>query len=319
MNLIDRYLHAVRGYLPAARQDDIIRELSEDLHAQVSDREAELRRPLTEDEQESLVKKFGHPLMLAARYRPHQHVIGPALFPFYWQTLKIAIGGALVVHMALAAAMAFGGTPINRVIGMMATFPFNAAVTVFGWVTLCFAVIDLNVAQLTHFSWNPRNLPAVTSPAPRSRWMLLAEIVGSTVFLLWWLAVPRFPFLMFGPAAAFLAFGPVWHQLYLPVAIIWLVSLATLWAIMLRPDWAGFRVVARLITDGLFLIVSIVLLKAGTIVQLAPGVDPSTGVVGVVDLINAGARVGLLVSIVVSVWQITRETYRLFRPAPDAR
>ena len=39
MTLIDRYLHAVRSFLPASRQDDIIRELSDDIYSQAADRE----------------------------------------------------------------------------------------------------------------------------------------------------------------------------------------------------------------------------------------------------------------------------------------
>ena len=53
--LIDRYLQNVRVSLPAARRDDIVRELAEDIRAQVADREEELGRALTEDEQEALL------------------------------------------------------------------------------------------------------------------------------------------------------------------------------------------------------------------------------------------------------------------------
>lgn len=34
MELIDRYLHSVRQYLPDAQQDDIIRELAENIRSQ---------------------------------------------------------------------------------------------------------------------------------------------------------------------------------------------------------------------------------------------------------------------------------------------
>ena len=69
MTLIDRYLHAVRSFLPASRQDDIIRELAEDIHAQAADREEALGRPLTDAETGALLRQFGHPMLLAAKCR----------------------------------------------------------------------------------------------------------------------------------------------------------------------------------------------------------------------------------------------------------
>ncbi len=50
MELIDRYLQAVKFWLPKNQKQDIVAELSEDLRSQVEDREAELGRPLNEAE-----------------------------------------------------------------------------------------------------------------------------------------------------------------------------------------------------------------------------------------------------------------------------
>jgi hypothetical protein len=36
-DLLDRYLHAVRFWLPTSQQQDIVAELSEDLHAQIEE------------------------------------------------------------------------------------------------------------------------------------------------------------------------------------------------------------------------------------------------------------------------------------------
>ncbi len=314
MSLIDRYLHAVRAHLPAARQDDIIRELSEDLHSQVGEREETLGRPLTDEEQEDFLKKLGHPLMLAARYRPQQHLVGPATFPVYWQTLKIALGSALAVQFALAVAGIVGGRPVNSVIGPVVTFPFGVAITVFGWVTLVFALIDLNMGQLLARSrWSPRNLPAVDEPARRN-WTLLAEIVFSTAFLIWWLAIPRYPFLMFGPGAAFLGLAPVWHTVHLAIAVLWAASLVSLWAFLLRPDWARFRSVGRIVTDGIGLVIAIVLYRANEIVSLAPGVTPTPDLTHTIDLLNRLLHLCLVIGAAGSAWQIVRGLYRRYLP-----
>jgi hypothetical protein len=59
MGLLERYLHAVRGYLPAATQDDIVAELGDDLRARFEERAAALGRPLTEDEEAELLRPYG--------------------------------------------------------------------------------------------------------------------------------------------------------------------------------------------------------------------------------------------------------------------
>ena len=49
MELLDRYLQAVKKHLPWKRQDDIIAELRVNLESQLEEREDELGRPLTEE------------------------------------------------------------------------------------------------------------------------------------------------------------------------------------------------------------------------------------------------------------------------------
>jgi hypothetical protein len=310
--LIDRYLQNVRISLPTARRDDIVRELAEDIRAQIADREEELGRPLTEDEQETVLKHFGHPLVLATRYGPQRHVIGPALFPVYWMTLKIALGGALAVNVALAIAFLAGGSPPGRAIGHLASFPFTIAVMVFGWVTLIFALLDLNLPRLLQHAWvDLRGLTLPPVDGKGRKWTLIAEIVGSTAFLIWWLVLPQSQFLVFGPAASFLALAPIWQRLHLPIAVIWLASLVVLWAVLLRPDWARVRTIGRFLSDGLSLVLATILLRAEAVVQLAPGVDPTASMIATVRFINAQARIVVLIWLLASLWQILHSIYRV--------
>jgi hypothetical protein len=76
MDLLERYLQAVRTYLPKKQQEDILKELGENLRAQIEDQEAAIGRPLNEDEVAAILKKHGHPLFVASRYRQARHLIG---------------------------------------------------------------------------------------------------------------------------------------------------------------------------------------------------------------------------------------------------
>src|SRR6516164_9401632 len=98
MELLDRYLQAVKKHLPWQRQDDIIAELRANLESQLEEREAELGRPLTGPEAEAWIKQLGPPMQMAARYQPQQYLIGPAVFPIYWFVLRTALLWATVIY-----------------------------------------------------------------------------------------------------------------------------------------------------------------------------------------------------------------------------
>ena len=92
MELIERYLQAVKFALPQEQRDDIIKELRDNILSQIEEKEAELGHPLSEDEQVELLKKLGSPIHLASRYRKQQHMIGATMFPIYWKVLKAVAG-----------------------------------------------------------------------------------------------------------------------------------------------------------------------------------------------------------------------------------
>src|ERR1700752_1570407 len=88
MELLDRYLKAVKFWLPSDQKQDIIAELSEDLRSQIDEKESELGRALNNAEIEAILKKSGDPMLVAQRYLPQRYLIGPALFPIYWLILR---------------------------------------------------------------------------------------------------------------------------------------------------------------------------------------------------------------------------------------
>src|SRR5512134_3652288 len=101
MDLVERYLQAVRFWLPRKQRDDVGRELSEDMRAQIEDKEAELGRRLSDDETAALIKGFGHPLTLALRYQQGRYLIGPEVFPIFLFAVKSVLGVLAAVHIVL--------------------------------------------------------------------------------------------------------------------------------------------------------------------------------------------------------------------------
>ena len=105
MELLDRYLQAVKKHLPLRRQDDIIAELRANMESQLEDKESALGRPLTTGELEDWLKKMGSPIMVAARYQPQQYLIGPAIFPVYWYVMRLVLLWAVIIYAIVNAVV----------------------------------------------------------------------------------------------------------------------------------------------------------------------------------------------------------------------
>ena len=313
MDLIDRYLHAVGDYLTGASREDIVRELGDDIRARAADREEELRRPLTVDDQADLLKPFGHPLLLAAKYRPTQHLVSPVMFPFYWLGLKISIAIAIAVQLVTALAMVATGTPGAQVIGRLASFPFTGLVTLFGWITIGFALVDVHVRHTVTRAtdaWDPRTLKNPPKELlPKTAWSSAVELAFGTIGLIWWAAIPSQPWLVFGPAAAFLAMSPAWQAVHMPLAVAWLAGLAVRWTLLFRPDLKGLRFAFDIASNVVAALAAVYLLRADAIVVQAPGLDAGANaeqLARLVRSIDVSAHIGVLVWLLVAGWELVR-------------
>ena len=140
MTLIVRYLSAVRDHLPRGEQDDIINELSDNLRSRFEDEEAARGRPLLEEEEVAILKEFGHPMAVAARYRGDERtvtfgrrLIGPELFSIYMKVLAINV--AVTVLIGLIALVA-GATLWSGFAGILVplAIQFMIVTAIFVWI-----------------------------------------------------------------------------------------------------------------------------------------------------------------------------------------
>jgi hypothetical protein len=220
MNLLDRYLDSVRAYLPAAQQTDIVAELSENIRAQMEEKAEELGRPLTEAEQEIIIRQHGHPIFVAGRYLPRQFLIGPALFPIYWFTLKtvVPIAYVILVVVAFVTVFPFGnlvstGEPLSELqpsLGGIFWFVSTSLVAITAVVTILFAFVEYYQPRL-HFlqHWSVRKLSrplrqSWTEGEPMSRGQSVTLLLISVAVIVGALLFPGFP-VIYAPGVAFLS------------------------------------------------------------------------------------------------------------------
>ncbi|HKW62180.1 MAG TPA: hypothetical protein VJN89_06515 [Candidatus Acidoferrum sp.] len=329
MELLERYLRAVKIFLPRREQDDILRELSENILSQMEDKAAELGRPLNESEQAAILKQHGHPFVVASRFRntPVQYLIGPVVFPFYWFVLKILFWIGLGVSALNSIALLTSGEPVRQLLNGLLDFA-HTALPVFGWVTFVFAVLDFFIAKFhlidkLNQRWDPRSLPAVAAVPEQKvrRSQSIFGLIGGGVYVAWLLAAPYYPYLIFGPAATALRLAPEWHRFYLPVVVLAIAGLAQAAINLVRPQWTWLPPATRLVCNVAALVILRFILKTHSYVFVLVADSANRAhYESVAQIANIGilatlasVALGLSIAVIIEAGQCMREIWQWIR------
>jgi hypothetical protein len=268
MELIQRYLQAIEFWLPKKQRQDIISELSEDIRAQVEEREAELGHALNEAEVEELLRKRGRPVLVANRYLPQEHLIGPLLFPIYRFALKVVVLCSLVPWAVgwlskILFDTSYAGN--GAMWGSLCTTLFVAI----GMVTLVFAILERTQpgARVLE-AWDPRKLPPLRNPNQIPRVASSIEFAVNLVFLTWWIDSFRSPIVLNNPPMR-MVLAPVWSYIYWGFLLVALLNTAMAASSFIRPYWTVQRAWLRLISDAAGSALFCWLLKANILAELS--------------------------------------------------
>lgn len=305
MELLDRYLQSVKWLLPKEQKEDILAELSEDIRSQIEDQEAELGRRLDEGELEAILRRWGHPMLVAQRYLPQQYLIGPVWFPVYKFVLKMVglcyLLPWLVTWIVLALLM-----PSHRTPHSLESF-LLIAVFAFTVVTVGFAFAERSKVLER---WSPRKLPVERDPNRISRSDSIGDLVGDLVIALLWMGVLRLPSIE--PVQVTPA--PIWTILYWPILLLLLASAALAAVNTVRPWWTRLRSRLNLGIETLELALVCLLFAAGPWVEIAVPAAPSAKIEMLSTWINRSIAVTLGVIGVLLAVGIVRTIRRLRRP-----
>jgi hypothetical protein len=316
MELIDRYLQSVKSALPKRQQEDVVRELTDEVLSRVEEKEDALGRPLSDDEQVALLKEFGHPWLLASRYRKQRYLIDPSIFAVYWIVLRLILVVTFFGMTIAAVAMAATGQALGAVLNIFWQYPM-AALKVFAWVTLVFVVLDIIQAKLNFFDkWDPRSLPKLSKSTQKctSTRESIAGMVTAGIFGVWWLVALKNQFWLFGPAAAFIQLGPIFQSvfpLYVAMVIVDVVRHAVA---LVRPGWDRGRFAFRIFYRAMTLLILYFLTHAQDLLVTGKSADPNLQ--SALGGINKGIHLGLVITMVIVAAQFAWDLYStLFRNA----
>lgn len=274
MDLIDRYLVAVRRQLPAGLQTDIVQELGDSLRSEAEEQERQAGRPLTADEQAALLRKRGHPWLMANRYLPQQHLIGPALFPYYRQALKIVVFWVVLPIALIGGAVhAIYSPDMSRAWGQALGGAWNGAIYAVGIVTIVFALIDRQHVRINVLdNWNPATLPEPSDGRAIPRSESVVGLVITLTLAIWWMGLTPLPaFTVYSSDDVRFVGAPIWEELHPGIAFSLLAAAALHLIDLVRP-WRTAVVSAFDIAISLFNLLLITLLvRAGHYVDVLGG------------------------------------------------
>jgi hypothetical protein len=241
MDLVERYLQAVRFWLPKAQREDIAAELSEDIRSQIEDRESSLGRKLNESEVAEILKQHGSPMLVANRFRPPQYLIGPTLFPIYIFVLKLF--GAFYV---LPWILVWIGLRLSRVaVGPFGTTFWPVVIA----ITLAFALLERAQAKSGFLDkWDPLKLPPLRDPNKIPRSSSIIEMTVNLVFLIWMIAGSWYQ-TRFHIGGVTIEFAPVWTYVCWGFMLLAMFNIAISVVNVVRPIWTWQRAAVRTVTD----------------------------------------------------------------------
>jgi hypothetical protein len=265
MELLDQYLRSVKPLLPEAQRQDILDELSEEIGSQMEEKARTLGRPLTSAEQEEILGRFGHPLVVGGRYQANQgtlsfgrEIIGRELFPFYVRALKVllTVTAAMVVGVMLVLSNwepVTLGSVLNT-IGIQIVVQGAVVTAGFAYVQ---SAVRRNPGKWDIFTVEPK--PVDRSSPTAVRWDAITQLVALTVILPWihgafW---PRH--LRIGPGEL----TALWHNAYWPLVGSTVAAMAFYAAVLVKPDFARLRAFVRIAGTVIWLITALYLLQSG--------------------------------------------------------
>jgi hypothetical protein len=247
-DLVERYIAAVKFWLPQKLREDIGAELAEDIRCEIEEAEQAKGRPLSEDEVAEILKTRGRPMSVAARYQPQRHLIGPELFPLYIFILKVVAVISLIPPVVAWFVWSFDrySLPVPDTIAS----PFNSLLTAFAVVTLVFALIEHKGIDITKKAeFNPKNLRPVVDRNRIPRSDSIAEIIGPMIGIGFYAAGYFSQTTYHFPGGGSITVAPEWIGFWRIIIVLAVFDIALGAINLFKPYWSGLRVVARLILN----------------------------------------------------------------------
>lgn len=269
-DMLERYLAAVERRLPKEQAKDIVAELREAIGSKIEAKEEALGRAADADDVAAILKEFGHPVVVATRYSGQEYLIGPNLYPWFWDAQRVGVGLVFAIVIVIAAVRALASERAMSTVIRGVGGAVEAAIFMFGVITVVFIVLEQTKADVRIAEgWNPKRLPQDHIRPPRPLFDSLFALAFDAIFILWWTKVVNFPNDVPGRGNSMeLHFAEAWAQIHTPVLVLALATAAVHIADIVHPAWSRLRSVVSILGHAGGLALLWVLFRAGPLVSV---------------------------------------------------
>ena len=276
MELVKSYLNEVGRFLPQEQREDILSDLRGAIEDEIAGSAEAAGRPATIQDEQEVLQRFGHPLKVAARYQDQKYLIGPELYPAWWQTLKTVGIFALAIQVIVTLIMGVTGDTQIGPLGLLYR-AWELLIWVSAIITLIFIAIEYSGKRLRWYdNWRPQAL-AGGSVSIINRGDIITNLVSEGFFLLWWNDVVVLQNWIPGLAEHFqLSLSSVWEPWFWPLNLIFAICFVLHLLVLIKGVWQKQTLILELLTGIALMGIAAVLLLSGDLVVLSGDIAVAT-------------------------------------------
>ena len=293
MNLIDRYIAEVGKHLPRKNRMDIEAEIRSALEDMLDER-THVAGPADEASVMALLKEYGSPSEVAGKYKTHQYLIGPRLFPIFEMVVKIVFAVfASVSLIGLGVGLyktGLTGPEFVSVLGEWLGGLFSGLIAAFGNIVVVFAIIErtqaVNEFEKEFQEWDPKELQSEPDPDQISRADNIATIIFTVLGLVLFNLYPNLLMVGFFSNDTWISFPVLTETFFrfLPwINVMGLLQIMFSGYMLSQRSWTPVTRIANILVDISSMVLSIVILRTPGIFGITPDALRSIGITEAAD------------------------------------
>ena len=330
MSLLDRYISAIGEQLPRKSRIDIETEIRSILEDMLEEKSILLGRPIDDEMIMDLLNAYGSPEKVAATYLPEKYLIGPKLYPSFSLVLKIVV--AVMTGVALLGfSVRFGMSELdlnsfwNQVVQSTTEYVIGL-ISAFGNIVLVFAILEMVVPsskirnESIEMDWNTDHLMKEKDPDTVNTRGAIATILFTLAALL---IVNFYPqllgiwFLKAGRWESIPLFSHAFFQLVPWLNTIWILEIFMQTVLIQRNIRTTFILWFEIGLKILGIAIFYLMLRGPSILNLSvdnlSNISISVNLASsLVKVLNVLVIIALINAIIVGVYGIGKNCYRLF-------
>ncbi len=326
MNLIDKYIAEVGKHLPRRNRSDIEAEIRSTLEDMLDERK-QADGPADDAIVMELLKEYGSPREVAAKYKTHPYLIGPRLFPIFEIVVRIVfavVAGVSLIGLGIGLSKTgLTGPAFVSTMGEWFGGLLSGLIAAFGNIVLVFAIIERTKAadefEKEFKDWDPKDLQSEPDPDRIDLPDEIATIIFTALGLVVLNLYPNLFAVGFSNDGTWVTLPVLTESFFrfLPwINIMGLIQIVFSGFMLGQKYWSSITRILGIVMDIAGMILTVIILRTPDILGITPEALASIGILEAADelsrLFNFVPTIIIIVVVVVTSISVMKSLIRLF-------